>query len=117
MNDRLADLLEDGEAERLATGFEFTEGPLWHPEGFYSFSDIRANIAAGVYDTMTCNMLQWYVNEEGDSGRAVGAGDLRRVGAGRQRRHERRVGAASQQAKRARRYPAHFPREYCKVGG
>ena len=43
MNDRLADLLEEGEAELLATGFEFTEGPLWHPEGFYSFSDIRAN--------------------------------------------------------------------------
>jgi hypothetical protein len=35
------------------------------------FADIRANIAAGVYDTMTCNMLQWYVNEEDDSGRRL----------------------------------------------
>jgi ferritin len=33
-----------------------------------TFADIRANIAAGVYDTMTCNMLQWYINEEVDSG-------------------------------------------------
>lgn len=32
------------------------------------FADIRANIAAGVYDDMTCNMLQWYINEEVDSG-------------------------------------------------
>jgi hypothetical protein len=35
------------------------------------FADIRANIANGVYDTMTCNMLQWYVNEEDDSGRRL----------------------------------------------
>jgi hypothetical protein len=37
-------------------------------EGGDLFADIRANIAAGVYDTMTCNMLQWYINEEVDSG-------------------------------------------------
>ncbi|HEY1752887.1 MAG TPA: hypothetical protein VGG29_16640 [Caulobacteraceae bacterium] len=36
-----------------------------------TFADIRANIAGGVYDTMTCNMLQWYVNEEDDSGRRL----------------------------------------------
>ena len=29
--------------EKLAGGFEFTEGPLWHPDGFLLFSDIRAN--------------------------------------------------------------------------
>jgi gluconolactonase len=39
--DALAGLLETSEAERLATGFVFTEGPLWHPEGFYYFVDIR----------------------------------------------------------------------------
>ena len=33
-----------------------------------TFADIRAAIASGVYDTMTCNMLQWYINEEDDSG-------------------------------------------------
>jgi hypothetical protein len=35
MGDALSDVLVATEAERLATGFQFTEGPLWHPEGFY----------------------------------------------------------------------------------
>jgi gluconolactonase len=43
MPDALAGILEAGEAERLATGFVFTEGPLWHPEGFYYFVDVRAS--------------------------------------------------------------------------
>ncbi|MBC7949201.1 MAG: SMP-30/gluconolactonase/LRE family protein [Chitinophagaceae bacterium] len=29
--------------EKLATGFQFTEGPIWHPSGFLLFSDIPAN--------------------------------------------------------------------------
>lgn len=37
----MKDLLETQDAERLATGFGFTEGPLWHPDGFYYFVDIR----------------------------------------------------------------------------
>ncbi len=43
MVDALAGLLETGEAERLATGFTFTEGPLWHPAGFFYFVDLRVN--------------------------------------------------------------------------
>src|SRR5919106_376591 len=39
----LSEILETSEAERLATGFKFTEGPLWHPEGFYYFVDLRSN--------------------------------------------------------------------------
>jgi gluconolactonase len=39
----LPDVLETTEAERLATGFVFTEGPLWHPAGYYYFVDIRQN--------------------------------------------------------------------------
>jgi gluconolactonase len=39
----LPDVLETTEAERLATGFIFTEGPLWHPDGFYYFVDLRRN--------------------------------------------------------------------------
>jgi gluconolactonase len=39
--DALAGLLEISTPERLATGFGFTEGPLWHPDGFYYFVDIR----------------------------------------------------------------------------
>src|SRR5207245_8969142 len=41
MGDDLSRVLETAEAERLATGFGFTEGPLWHPDGFYYFVDIR----------------------------------------------------------------------------
>ena len=43
MSDALSKILEAQQAERLATGFGFTEGPLWHPDGFYYFVDIRAN--------------------------------------------------------------------------
>lgn len=43
MADALSAILETNDAERLATGFAFTEGPLWHPDGFYYFVDIRKN--------------------------------------------------------------------------
>src|SRR3979409_1745387 len=39
----LAQILEQSEAERLSSGFVFTEGPLWHPDGFYYFVDVRAS--------------------------------------------------------------------------
>jgi gluconolactonase len=39
----LPEVLETTEAERLATGFIFTEGPLWHPQGWWYFVDIRQN--------------------------------------------------------------------------
>ena len=42
-DETLSTVLEAKEAERLATGFVFTEGPLWHPDGFYYFVDIRRN--------------------------------------------------------------------------
>ena len=37
----LPDLLEPGDSIQQATGYVFTEGPLWHPDGFYFFNDIR----------------------------------------------------------------------------
>jgi gluconolactonase len=40
MSDDLSAIL-DGEPERISTGFIFTEGPLWHPDGFLYFVDIR----------------------------------------------------------------------------
>jgi gluconolactonase len=39
----LPEILETTEAERLATGFIFTEGPLWHPDGWWYFVDLRRN--------------------------------------------------------------------------
>jgi gluconolactonase len=39
----LSDILEDTTPfEKVATGFVFTEGPLWHPDGFFYFVDVRA---------------------------------------------------------------------------
>src|SRR6266545_3122001 len=35
---------EDAELERLGTGFTFTEGPLWNPDGFLLFSDIPGDV-------------------------------------------------------------------------
>ena len=39
----LPDILETTEAKRLATGYIFTEGPTWHPDGHWYFVDIRRN--------------------------------------------------------------------------
>ena len=39
MADRLKDMIAS-EPERLATGFGFVEGPLWHPDGYWLFVDI-----------------------------------------------------------------------------
>ena len=44
MADAMSAILETTQAERLATGFVFTEGPLWHPDGFYYFVDVRASL-------------------------------------------------------------------------
>ena len=60
----LPDVLETTVAERLSTGHIFTEGPLWHPDGFWYFVDIRQNklfrMTPGkapelVRDTVGCN--------------------------------------------------------------
>lgn len=40
----LSDILETTALERVATGFVFTEGPLWHPEGFFYFVDLKSNV-------------------------------------------------------------------------
>jgi gluconolactonase len=33
-----------GEPEAITEGFQFTEGPYWHPDGYLLFSDIPANV-------------------------------------------------------------------------
>ena len=40
----LSDILETTRFEKLAEGFVFTEGPLWHPDGFYYFVDVRSSM-------------------------------------------------------------------------
>lgn len=36
-------LVEPGVPERIATGFTYTEGPVWHPDGYLLFTDIPGN--------------------------------------------------------------------------
>lgn len=43
MDRGLAGIVEAAEPQRLATGFEFTEGPLWVPDGYWLFVDIRTS--------------------------------------------------------------------------
>jgi gluconolactonase len=40
MSDQIANIT-DSSAEKLAGGFGFTEGPLWHPDGYWLFVDIQ----------------------------------------------------------------------------
>jgi gluconolactonase len=35
---------ENAEVEQLGTGFTFTEGPIWNPEGFLLFSDMPGDV-------------------------------------------------------------------------
>ena len=40
---KLSQILEVTTLKKVAGGFQFTEGPVWHPDGFLLFSDIPAN--------------------------------------------------------------------------
>ena len=43
MADNLSLIVESSEAERLATGYLLAEGPLWHPDSYLIFADVRRN--------------------------------------------------------------------------
>ena len=43
MPDSLRDLVPDQSPETLAKGFQFTEGPVWHPDRYLLFSDIAGD--------------------------------------------------------------------------
>jgi gluconolactonase len=63
MADALSAVLESTQAERLATGFGFTEGPLWHPDGFYYFVDIRKNTLHRIVPGKEPELLRSNTNE------------------------------------------------------
>ncbi len=44
MNEDLSHILEVTYPEMACTGFRFTEGPLWAPDGFIYFVDLRRNL-------------------------------------------------------------------------
>ena len=67
---------DPGDGERLAkyadpriTDLEKI-GPDREPERD-TFGEIKKAMRDGVYDPMTCNLLQWYIAEEEDSGRRL----------------------------------------------
>ena len=44
-NEAVLELVDiDAEVEKLATGFKFTEGPVWHPSGYLLFSDMPGDM-------------------------------------------------------------------------
>lgn len=50
---------------RVASGFQFTEGPLWHPDGYLLFSDIPAN---KIYKLVPGHTPVVYLDNSGFSG-------------------------------------------------
>ena len=52
-SDAIYELVEEGsEVEKLATGFTFTEGPIWHPtEQHLLFSDMSGDVRRSTRQT------------------------------------------------------------------
>ncbi len=51
--EKFQEIVGENKVEKVAGGFKFIEGPIWHPEGFLLFSDIPENI-----------IYQWQPNQE-----------------------------------------------------
>ncbi len=60
---RLAKLADPRVSDLDKVGPERDEGD--------TFGEIRKSMADGVFDGMTCNLMQWYIAEEEDSGRRL----------------------------------------------
>lgn len=55
---------------KLADGFQFTEGPVWHPNGYLLFSDPNANVIYR-YDPVSHNVYV-YLTKSGYTGTDIG---------------------------------------------
>jgi gluconolactonase len=55
--------------ERIATGFQFTEGPVWHPDGYLLFSDPNENT---IYRWSPDGQLSIYRVKSGYTGTDIG---------------------------------------------
>ena len=60
----------DTKMEKLADGFQFIEGPVWHPGGYLLFSDPNANVIYK-YSPVTKN-VEVYITKSGYSGTDIG---------------------------------------------
>jgi gluconolactonase len=65
----------DARLEKLAGGFEFTEGPVWHPDGYLLFSDPNANT---IYRWSRESGVSVYRSKSGYTG--VDVGEYRQPG-------------------------------------
>jgi gluconolactonase len=61
---KLNSIVASGDPEKIAGGFVFTEGPVWHPEGFLLFSDIPA---AKIYKWLPDGTLSVWRDNSGNS--------------------------------------------------
>jgi gluconolactonase len=61
---------KDAKLEKLAEGFQFTEGPVWHPDGYLLFSDPNANT---IYRWSPAGAVSVYRSKSGYSGFDIGA--------------------------------------------
>lgn len=60
----------DAKVEKLADGFQFTEGPVWHPDGFLLFSDPNTNVIYR-YEPLSHN-VSIYIDKSGYTGFNIG---------------------------------------------
>lgn len=65
MTTTMDDILETTDPVRIATGFVLTEGPTWHPSGFYYFADIRTG---DLYTIRPGEQARWLRSTEGGNG-------------------------------------------------
>lgn len=71
INDGLKSVVDPSlEVEKIAGGFQFTEGPVWHPNGFLLFSDPNTNVIYK-YDPGTDN-VSIYMTKTGYTGVDIG---------------------------------------------
>ena len=64
MASSLQEIISNPVPSTIAEGFEFTEGPVWHPEGYLLFSDIPANT---IYRYEPGKAPQPYLSPSGNS--------------------------------------------------
>lgn len=71
VDERLNQIISPGtKIEKIADGFQFTEGPVWHPDGFLLFSDPNTNNIYR-YDPQTHNTTI-YISHSGYTGYDIG---------------------------------------------
>ena len=71
IDQKLNSVIEPGaKVEKIADGFQFTEGPVWHPDGYLLFSDPNTNTIYR-YDPATKN-ISVYISHSGYTGVDIG---------------------------------------------